>query len=404
MSMPNTPHGGRLIEGIVPDEGERIELLAQAEKWPSIVLDPTAQADFEMLSDGGLSPLAGFMGQEDFRSVLKEMRLENGLPWTIPIVLGADRETAAVLPKWGKLALRMTDGQIIGFVDVAEIFPHDAATHARSVFGTADENHPGAKRVHAMGEFLIAGNVTRLRPKAKGDYGSYDYTPRQLREVFRERGWKTVVAFQTRNPIHRAHEYLMKCALESTDGLLLHPLVGHTKEDDLPTDIRIKSYEVLLQNYFNPERTFMALFPAAMRYAGPREAVFHAIVRKNYGCTHFIVGRDHAGVSKPDGSPYYGPYDAQEIFERFSEEEIGIHLFFYDNAFYCRRCEAIVTEKSAPVLPEQRFVLSGTKVRDLLRAGLRPPSEITRPEIADVLINALKERQREQEATRGIDI
>lgn len=404
MKALNTPHGGRLIEGIFPDEGERIELLAQAEECPSIVMDPTAQADFEMLSDGGFSPLAGFMGQEDFRSVLEEMRLGNGLPWTIPIVLGADRETVTGLSKGGKLALRMGDLQVIGIVDVTEIFPHDAVIHARSVFGTADKDHPGAKRIYGMGEFLIAGNVTRLRSKAQGDFGSYYYSPRQLREVFRKRGWKTVVAFQTRNPIHRAHEYLMKCALESTDGLLLHPLVGQTKEDDLPVDIRIRSYEVLLHHYFNPEHTLMALFPAAMRYAGPREAVFHAIVRKNYGCTHFIVGRDHAGVNRPDGSPYYGPYDAQKIFERFSEEEIGISLFFYDRAFYCRRCEAIVTEKSAPVLPEQRFELSGTKVRDLLRSGLRPPKEITRPEIADVLIKAIKEKELERKAIMGIDI
>ena len=404
MKISNSPHGGRLIEGISPDEEERIALLAQAEEWPYIILDPTTQADFELLLVGGYSPLSGFMGQEDFRSVLEEMRLGNGLPWTIPIVLGAGRETVASLTKLGKLALRTTDMQVIGFVDVSEIFPHDPIVHAQSVFGTADRDHPGAKRVCGLGEFLIAGDVTSLRPEAGVDFGRYHYSPRQLREVFRKRGWKTVVAFQTRNPIHRAHEYLMKCALESTDGLLLHPLVGQTKEDDLPRDIRIKSYEVLLHNYFNPKHTFMAVFPAAMRYAGPREAVFHAIVRKNYGCTHFIVGRDHAGTNRPDGSPYYRPYDAQEIFERFSEAEIGIHIFFYDNAFYCRRCEAIVTEKSAPVFPEQRFELSGTKVRELLRAGLRPPIEITRPEIADVLIKALKEREREREATLGIDI
>ena len=222
-------------------------------------------------------------------------------------------------------------------------------------------------------------------------------SPPQLRAEFERRGWKTIAAFQTRNPIRRAHEYLMKCALESTDGLLLHPIVGYTKVDDLPAATRVKSYEVLLRNYFNPNRTMMSLFPAAMRYAGPREAVFHAIVRKNYGCTHFTVGRDHAGVRRADGTPYYNPFEAQEIFNNFSKEEIGIHLFFYENAFYCRRCEAIVTEKTAPLNPELQFQLSGTKVRELLRAGIRPPKEITRPEVADVLIESLRDDELERE-------
>jgi sulfate adenylyltransferase len=375
--------------------------MARASESPSIVLDQTASADLEMLGNGALSPLSGFMGEEDFRSVVEVMRLSNGLPWTIPIVLGTDRVAAEGLTEGKTVALREETGQVIGILDLTEIYPHDVRTHASAVFGTDEEFHPGVVRVLRLGDVLLAGQVTTLPVRSGQDFRAHCLSPPQVRAEFERRGWKTVVAFQTRNPIHRAHEYLMKCALESTDGLLLHPLVGHTKVDDLPAATRIKSYEVLLRKYFNPSRTMMSLFPAAMRYAGPREAVFHAIVRKNYGCTHFIVGRDHAGVMRPDGTPYYGPFEAQGIFDDFSEEEIGIRPFFYDHAFYCKRCEAIVTEKTAPLDPDSRFGLSGTKVRELLRSGLRPPPEITRPEVSDVLIEALRDEQREREVAQG---
>jgi len=401
MNTLNAPHGGRLIERCAHDDTHHAELLARASESPSIVLDQTASADLEMLGNGALSPLSGFMGEKDFRSVVEVMRLSNGLPWTIPIVLGTDRVTAENLTEGKTVALREETGQLIGILDLTEIYLHDVQTHARAVFGTDDESHPGVKRVLRLGEVLLAGQVTTLPVRSNQDFNGHCLSPSQVRAEFERRDWKTIVAFQTRNPIHRAHEYLMKCALESTDGLLLHPLVGHTKTDDLSAATRIKSYEVLLRNYFNPNRTMMSLFPAAMRYAGPREAVFHAIVRKNYGCTHFIVGRDHAGVTRPDGTSYYNPFEAQEIFNNFSEEEIGIHLFFYEHAFYCRRCEAIVTEKTAPLDPDSQFHLSGTKVRELLRAGLRPPQEITRPEVADVLIEALRDEEREREVAMG---
>jgi sulfate adenylyltransferase len=404
MKTLGEPHGGRLIERDVQDDLVRADLLARAEGFPSIVLDGTATADMEMLGSGALSPLSGFMGQRDFVSVLENMRRDNGLPWTSPIELGTDRDTAKGLTEGKTVTLRHREGDILGLLDIEQIYPHDVSSHVRKVFGTDERCHPGAQRVYGLGEVLLSGSVTVLRRLVHKEFETYYLPPRQLRRRFEQRGWKTVVAFQTRNPIHRAHEYLMKCALESADGLLLHPLVGQTKSDDLPAAIRIRSYEVLLRNYFNPDRTMMALFPAAMRYAGPREAVFHAIVRKNYGCTHFIVGRDHAGVNRPDGTPYYGSLDAQAIFDNFTEEEIGIRLFLYDAAFYCRRCEAIVSEKTAPAAQETRFSLSGTKVRELLRSGQRPPPEIIRPEVADVLIQALRDERLEQDASLAKDI
>jgi sulfate adenylyltransferase len=386
------------------DQAIRERLLAWAEELPSLALDASAAADLDMIGNGALSPVTGFMGSADFNAVIRDMRLSNGLPWTIPIVLGADRKAVSGLSEGQAIALRQPDGYVLGLLELAEIFSHDAETHARAVFGTDDIRHPGVEHVRALGDVLVAGPVTVIQESTRKKYDPYEFTPRQLRAEFAKRGWKTVVAFQTRNPIHRAHEYLMKCAAESTDGLLLHPLIGQTKGDDLSADVRLKSYQTLLQNYFNPQRTLMAVFPAAMRYAGPREAVFHAIVRKNYGCTHFIVGRDHAGANRPDGTPYYGSMEAQEIFARFTRQEIGIQIFFYDNAFYCRRCDAIVTEKTAPDAPESRFMLSGTRVRELLRSGVRPPPEITRPEVADILMQALRDEEMERKAAKGRDI
>jgi ATP sulfurylase len=395
------PHGGQLVQRWATDLASTNDILARSQTLPTVTLDQTAVADLELLGNGALSPLTGFMGQQDYKAVLEGMRLADGLVWTIPIVLGTDSNTARDFSLDQQIALRQPDGKLIALMQLEEIYPHDPAEHARAVFGTDQGHHPGVARVLRLGDLRLGGAVTVLPSAPPGAFDDYWLSPRQVRAEFSRRGWKTVVAFQTRNPIHRAHEYLMKCALESTDGLLLHPIVGHTKADDLPADIRLKSYEILLDRYFNPDCVMMSVLPAAMRYAGPREAVFHAIIRKNYGCTHFIVGRDHAGAQKPDGTSFYGTFEAHEIFNRFAPNEIGIDLFFYDHAFYCRQCEAIVSAKTAPPEPELRFQLSGTKVRELLRAGIRPPPEITRPEVADVLIQALKDKQREAEAARG---
>ncbi len=395
------PHGGLLVKRSVEENSSRRHLRERCPGLSSITVDTTAEADLELLGNGGYSPLTGFMGQADFDSVLDHMRLASGLPWPIPVVVGVSAEAAAGLSAGQLVALRNGDGRVLGTMQVEEWFPHDAAAHARAVYGTDSPDHPGVGRVLGLGEMLVSGPVEVLGAEDADDHQQYRLTPRQVRAEFARRGWSTAVAFQTRNPIHRAHEYLMKCALESTDGLLLHPIVGQTKADDLSADIRIRSYEVLLERYFSPHSAMMSLFPAAMRYAGPREAVFHAIVRKNYGCTHFIVGRDHAGARSPDGQPYYDPLAAQEIFSRFAPGELGIELFLYDNAFYCRQCEAIVTEKTAPASTENRFSLSGTAVRALLRSGQRPPPEITRPEVADVLIEALADQKAREEAALG---
>jgi ATP sulfurylase len=400
----NVAHGGKLVERLVTDSAERASLVAHAEKQFSLVVDEVSQADLELLGNGALSPITGFMGKTEFEAVQQTMRLPDGLPWTIPIVLGVDGDTAKQVREGQTVPLREKSGHVLALLDVEEKYPHDAKAHAESVFGTADKAHPGAKRVLGMGDFLLAGPVTVLQPPSAATFSHLRLSPRQMRDEFAVQGWKTVVAFQTRNPIHRAHEYLMKCAQESVDGLLLHPLVGLTKSDDLSAAVRLKSYEVLLKHYFNPRHSMLAVFPGAMRYAGPREAVFHAILRKNYGCTHFIVGRDHAGVTRPDGTPYYGSYDAHEIFTNFSDEELGIRLFFYDHAFFCKHCQAIVTEKTAPPNPETRFSLSGTKVRKLLRSGQRPPPEITRPEVADVLIQALMEEMLVRDRVKGAGI
>lgn len=398
--MPISPYGGALVERWVADN-EGSELIAQAGELVSIDVDATTAADLELLGNGGLSPLGGFMGQAELHSVLQDMRLAGGLPWTIPIVAGVDGQTGGQLSEGQTVALRSAQGRLLALLELEEIYAHDARAHAQGVYGTDSPDHPGVRRVLELGDVLLGGPVSVLPLPVERDFADHHLTPRQTREEFRRRGWETVVAFQTRNPIHRAHEYLMKCALESTDGLLLHPIVGHTKADDLSPEVRIKSYDVLLANYFNPDRSMLSLFPAAMRYAGPREAVFHAICRRNYGCTHFIVGRDHAGARSPDGTPYYDPLDAQRIFSRFDEGELGMHLFFYEHSFYCRTCRAIVTEKTAPATPETRFALSGTNVRELLRIGKRPPAEITRPEVADVLIEALKVEQRARDAAAG---
>ncbi len=401
METTNTPLGGVLVERTVADESLRSDLLTQARESSSIVLDEAALSDMTMLGNGALSPLSGFMGQADFQGVTESMRLAGGLPWTIPIVLGTDRQTAENFKEGQTIALQEPGGHLRGLLKISEIFPHDVKLHAEAVFGTRDETHPGVARVMRLGDMLLGGDVQVLNPPSTVEFSDFQFSPRQLRKEIEARDWKTVVAFQTRNPLHRAHEYLMKCALESTDGLVLHPLVGQTKSDDLSAEVRMKSYQVLLQNYFNPSHTMLAVLPAAMRYAGPREAVFHAILRKNYGCTHFIVGRDHAGVSRPDGTSYYGSFDAHKIFDNFQAGEIGINLLRYDHSFYCRHCAAIVTEKTAPTNNPERFTLSGTYIRELLRSGQRPPPEIMRPEVADILIQALADEQRVSEITLG---
>jgi sulfate adenylyltransferase len=343
-------------------------------------------ADLEMLATGAFSPLTGYMAEADYLRSREEMRLASGVPWPIPLTLAIEEAAALGLTRGQDIALTSEDGNRVGLLRLAEIYQVDRKREAEAIFGTDDEAHPGAKNVLAMGTWCLAGRVMLLEDIPGRTFLQYPREPRQTRAKFRANGWKKIVAFQTRNPTHRAHEYIQKAALEICDGLLLHPLVGETKGDDVPATVRMETYELLLKLYYPPGRAMLAVMPAHMRYGGPREAILHAIVRRNYGCTHFIVGRDHAGVGN-----YYGSYDAQKIFERFDPAEIGITPLTFENTFYCRKCASMASYKTCPHTDDDRLLLSGTKVREMLRRGQLPPPEFTRPELAEILVRAMKE-------------
>jgi len=380
------PHGGTLVDLLV-SEADREKLSEEAQHFPKIAVNPRELSDLEMLAVGALSPLAGFLGEADYGSILDSLHLSNGLAWTIPVTLSlSDEEAKRIGGAEAVTLLAAEPGEPIAILEVSEIFRRDREKEAMAVFGTQDLEHPGVAALHEAGDLCAAGALRVLRLPEHDDFVEYRLTPAQTRAEFGRRGWKTVVGFQTRNPIHRAHEYLQKCALEIVDGLLVHPLVGATKGDDVPAEVRMRCYEALFDGYYPKDRAMVSVFPAAMRYAGPKEAIWHAIARKNYGCTHFIVGRDHAGVGD-----YYGTYEAQEIFERFEPGELGITPLMFEHSFWCNRCEGMASPKTCPHDAEQRVSLSGTKVREMLRAGERPPIEFSRPEVADILIDAMRE-------------
>jgi sulfate adenylyltransferase len=344
---------------------------------PKVRLDARELADLEMIGNGALSPLTGFMRRADYECVVENLRLSDGLLWPLPVTLSVDDSVRA-----GEEVALVGGDAIVGIMQVTEVFAYDKELEAQRVFGTTQEAHPGVARLYAQKQFLAGGPVHVFADALPREFSSYRLPPKETRAVFAAKGWKTVVGFQTRNPVHRAHEYLLKTALETIDGLLLHPLVGATKSDDVPPDVRLKSYEALLANYFPRERVLLSAFPAAMRYAGPREALFHAIARKNYGCTHFIVGRDHAGVGN-----YYGTYAAHELVSKYADE-LGIVPLLMEHTFYCTRCEAMASTRTCPHGEKTRVALSGTKVRELLAAGEELPREFSRPEVSEVLAEA----------------
>ncbi|MEL7034714.1 MAG: sulfate adenylyltransferase [Cyanobacteria bacterium J06592_8] len=378
------PHGGELINRIASPE-QRQEFLEKADVLPRVQLDARSLSDLEMIAIGGFSPLTGFMGQADYQTVVESMRLGNGLPWSVPITLSVNEEVATPLLEGNFIRLDSPSGKFVGVLQLTEKYTYDKEKEALNVYRTTEEKHPGVKVVYDQGPINLAGPVWLLERDDHPLFPQYQLDPAVSRAMFWERGWKTIVGFQTRNPIHRAHEYIQKCALETVDGLFLHPLVGATKSDDIPADVRMRCYEILMDKYYPKDRVILAINPAAMRYAGPREAIFHALVRKNYGCTHFIVGRDHAGVGD-----YYGTYDAQHIFEEFEPGELGIVAMKFEHAFYCTLSGGMATSKTSPSAPEQRIHLSGTKVREMLRQGKMPPPEFSRPEVAAELVKAMQ--------------
>jgi sulfate adenylyltransferase len=366
------PHGGELVERT----GERPE---GVEALETVRLTSREVSDLDMLASGALSPLTGFMGREDYERVLEEMRLSGGLPWALPVCLAVDQA-----PAGDRIALADGTGRPLAVLDVEEVYEYDKDREAERAFRTTDGDHPGVARLYAQHDRYVAGPVTvfeRLEPP----FPELHRDPAETRSLFSEKGWRRVVGFQTRNPIHRAHEYLTKCALETVDGLLIHPLVGETKSDDVPVEVRVDAYRALIERYYPEERVVVSAFPAAMRYAGPREAIWHAICRKNYGCSHFIVGRDHAGVGD-----YYGTYDAQLIFDELEPHELDIEPMFFEHAFWCRACGQMATPKTCPHSGDDHVFLSGTKVRELLSQGELPPAEFSRPEVAEILIEAYR--------------
>ncbi len=373
-----SPHGGRLVDRT----GASQESTAPA---VTVTLTQHQQCDFEMIATGAMSPLEGFMGEADYNSVCDNLTLADGTVWPIPITCAVDDATAGKVGVGDRVALGDDAGRLLGYLTVTEKYKQDKKKQAIKVFLTEEDAHPGVKVVMDDGDTCLAGPIDAVTTRHDPMFLDHRLTPSMTRAAFAERGWNTVSAFQTRNPIHRAHEYLTKCAQEITDGLLIHPLMGATKDGDIPAEVRMQCYELLIENYYHPKHTMLTIMPAAMRYAGPREAIMHAIYRQNYGCSHFIVGRDHAGVGS-----YYGTYDAQEIFDTLPGDGLKITLLKFEHAAWSKKAGGMVSGKTFPKIEGDQIFLSGTKVREMLLKGERPPAEFTRPEIADILIESMK--------------
>jgi sulfate adenylyltransferase len=377
--MTIAPHGGQLENRFLTGD-ELKAAKAHAATLPRLKVDTYAAFDIDCIAKGIFSPLTGFMTEAEVRSVIDTMHLRPGIPWTIPILLSVSKAQADAYVAGGQIAIEDDMGDIVAILHLSEKYSLDHGEIAEKTYGTRSEEHPGVKYTMSLGEVFLAGDLDVLKARTV-EFQDYNLTPAETRAAFKKQGWKRIVAFQTRNPIHRAHEYLTKCALEVCDGLLIHPLMGTTKSDDIPGDVRMKCYQKLMELYYPRDHVMLSIMPVNMRYAGPKEAILHAIIRKNYGCTHFIVGRDHAGVGS-----FYGTYDAHEIFDKFDPAEIDITPLFFDHSFYSKRTESMASKKTCPGTAEDHIFLSGTKVREMLKKGEMPPPEFTRPEVAKILI------------------
>ncbi|RLF48466.1 MAG: sulfate adenylyltransferase [Thermoplasmata archaeon] len=367
------PHGGKLVERLDFDEKKREE----AYEMPRKTIGIDEARDAANIAHGVFSPLEGYMCREDLEHVLEHGRLANDLPWTIPIIMDVSKEEIKDIIEGDELALFYGE-MPIAIMNVEEIYPYDKKVYAESVFGTLSAEHPGVSNIMAKKEHLIGGRITLLNDPPT-DFQRYKLWPKETRVLFKERGWKSVVGFQTRNAPHAGHEYVQKTALTFVDGLFVNPLIGRKKSGDFKDEVIISAYEALFKHYYPKDTAVLAILETEMRYAGPKEAIFHAIIRKNFGCTHFIVGRDHAGVGK-----FYGPYDAQEIFYEYPD--LGITPLFFRSFFYCKKCGGVVNEKICPHGTEHHINFSGTKIRAMLASGNKPPPIMMRPEVADAIL------------------